>query len=128
MDLNIDDYQLNKTNIYGDPCKAIKNENQFVSNCLLKDSELIFLKNISEEINEDYSISLYKGNDFEMGDCNDSNNFSDKICLTFVNDDNDEIKNPKSFVFYEIPEKNLLLNFSVSYKNIEFYLLAAVCS
>jgi hypothetical protein len=120
MDLKIDDYQLNKTNIYGDPCKAIKNENQIIANVGLKDSEMIYLKNIAEEINEDYFISLYKGNDFEFEDLKefyDNNNVNEnnvnELCLAFNNDDIEKIKNPKSFVFYEIPEKNFLLNFYV---------------
>ncbi len=115
MNLKIEDYQFNKTNIYGDPCKGIKNENQIIANVGLKDSELIFLKNIAEEINEDYLITLYKGNNFEdfNNNNNNNNNYINEFYLSYVNDEIEKIKNPKSFIFNEIPDKNFILDFYV---------------
>ncbi len=101
------DYIIYKTNSYGDPCKAIKNENQIISNAGLKDTDLINLKNVSAEINEIYHLSLYKSFNHE-DECSIKNKD-----LLYTEKDIQEINNPKSFIFNEITKDNFLFDISV---------------
>lgn len=112
------DYMIYKTNSFGDPCKAIKNENQTITHSGLKDNDLIYLKNVSAEINEIYLLNFYKPNNFETEN-------EDFLPITWQNQD---IKNPKSFAFYEIDNKNFLFNINVKlYYVIFFYYKCAKC-
>jgi len=103
------DYMIYKTNSFGDPCKAIKNENQLLTIAGLKDNDLIYLKNVSAEKNEVYLLSFYKPLNYESYD-NDNIFFEE-----FFPVENDvlEIKNPKSYFFNEIPKDNFLFDLSV---------------
>lgn len=102
------DYIVYKTNSFGDPCKAIKNENQLIANAGLKDNDLINLKNVSAENNEVYLLSFYKPINCEI-DENDKDQGFFPIEKEVV-----KISKSKSYIFNEIPKENFLFDVSVN--------------
>ena len=82
----------------------IKNENQTITNSGLKDNDLICIKNISAEINEIYLLSFYKPSNYEK-----------KQEFFSISMETENIKNPKTYVFVEIPKENFLFEIAVKF-------------
>jgi hypothetical protein len=94
FNLKLEEHMFYKTSALGDPIKAIKNENQTITKSGLKDSDIIFFKNISADLYETYQIKLY----------------SPRVGVNLLED--------SEYVFKPIDEKkNLILELNLSKEN-----------